>query len=125
MQAFRTRKKDAGLRAISYICSAGVCEMPETAEIIIERQPGGWVWAALSPGNNGKASQVLAQSHEAFVTERAARADAFQSAVGGKPPKASEPLEALGAVLAAEQQELIAGRQKAVEAWHAIKSPLS
>jgi hypothetical protein len=49
--------------------------MSNVPEIRVERQAGGWVWAAIMP-NAGAAPQVLHQSLEAFPSEEAALSDA-------------------------------------------------
>jgi hypothetical protein len=50
--------------------------MAQAPEIKIERQSGGWVWAAVLPGAHDGVPIVLGQSAEAFGTEEAALLDA-------------------------------------------------
>ncbi|SAL60220.1 hypothetical protein AWB65_05428 [Caballeronia humi] len=50
--------------------------MSNVPEIRVERQAGGWVWAAIMPNAAGAAPQVLHQSLEAFPSEEAALSDA-------------------------------------------------
>ncbi|SAK89896.1 hypothetical protein AWB81_04779 [Caballeronia arationis] len=40
--------------------------MSDVPEIGVERQTGGWVWAAIVPSTDGAAPQILHQSLEAF-----------------------------------------------------------
>ncbi|MDR5740203.1 hypothetical protein [Caballeronia sp. LZ016] len=60
--------------------------MPQSIEIKVERQSGGWVWAAVLHGASGGEPVVLRQSPEAFPTEDDARQDAglVVSALSGK-----------------------------------------
>ncbi|MDR5781157.1 hypothetical protein QCE63_17180 [Caballeronia sp. LZ065] len=46
--------------------------MAQAPEIKVERQSGGWVWAAVLPGAHDGVPIVLGQSTEAFATEEAA-----------------------------------------------------
>jgi hypothetical protein len=50
--------------------------MSDVPEIRIERQAGGWVWAAIVVCPPGTAPQILHQSQEAFPSEKAALSDA-------------------------------------------------
>ncbi|SAL81286.1 hypothetical protein AWB67_05805 [Caballeronia terrestris] len=50
--------------------------MSDVPEIRVERQTGGWVWAAIVPSTDGAAPQILHQSLEAFPSEEAALGDA-------------------------------------------------
>jgi len=53
--------------------------MTGSAQIQIERQPGGWVWIGLSTRDAGGAAIVLAQSQEAFSTHGEALIDATKA----------------------------------------------
>jgi hypothetical protein len=94
MRRLQTLKSLQGLCRLlgSVIVKVEGDAMSDVPEIRVERQAGGWVWAAIVPSPAGATPQILHQSEEAFQSEEAALRDAgkvlqklrIQSASGGQ-----------------------------------------
>ena len=65
-------------------------DSPDSPEIRVERQAGGWIWIAVAVDPDGRPSLVLHQSREAFASEEAARGDAEKAIKKLGPQNAGE-----------------------------------